>query len=126
MEIAPYVDKLGVRSKGFSVIFELLQAGFEKQGPLILVETGCVRQLDNWLGDGSSTVLFNQFAKTTGSQFYTIDINPDHCRLAQQTCPDATVLCGDSIALLYQLRKSLSHVDFLYLDSFDLDWNNPH
>jgi len=126
VDLSPYLGKLGLRANAFATLFELLKTRFEQKGPLTLVETGCVRQLENWEGDGNSTILFHKFAEQTGSRLYTIDIDADHCRLAIENCPGAIVVCGDSVAELYRLRKSLSAIDFLYLDSFDLDWNNPH
>jgi predicted O-methyltransferase YrrM len=124
VDLSPYLDKLGIRAQGFRIIFERLRSKFQANGPLTLVETGCVRHLDNWQGDGNSTILFAEFAKRTGSIFYTIDINPAHCKLARQICPTATVLCGDSVEVLYGLRFLLTQIDFLYLDSFDVDWQN--
>lgn len=126
MNLTPYLDRLGKRAEAFTTIFTLLQENFESEGPLTIVETGCVRDLSNWEGDGNSTILFNLFAVETGSIFYSIDNNPGHCDLAGRTCPTARVLCGDSVAMLYQLRSSVEVVDLLYLDSFDLDWKNPH
>ena len=89
------------------------------------METGCLRAL-NWEGDGCSSILFDDFAKRTGSRFISIDKDPAHCALARRHCPRAQVLCGDSVATLYRLRQRLQQVDFLYLDSYDVDWNNPH
>jgi hypothetical protein len=37
------------------------------------------------------------------------------------------VTCSDSVAYLAQLvRDGGLDIDFLYLDSHDLDWSNPH
>jgi hypothetical protein len=126
MDLTPYVDRLGKRAEGFITIFTLLQEHFDSESPLTIVETGCVRDLNNWEGDGNSTILFNLFAAETGSAFYSIDNNPGHCDLARRSCPKATMLCGDSVAMLHQLRSLVDVVDLLYLDSCDLDWSNPH
>src|SRR5262245_41428181 len=53
--------RLGRRAHGFSRIFELLERKRRLNGPLALVETGCLRSL-NWEGDGCSSILFHDFA----------------------------------------------------------------
>ena len=116
---------LGRRASGFSRIFELLESKWRLIGPLVLVETGCLRSL-NWEGDGCSSILFHDFAVRTWSKFFSIDVCREHCAHARRHCPKATVLCGDSVITLYRLRSVLKKIDFLYLDSLDVDWNDPH
>src|SRR5262245_44978403 len=105
--------RLGRRADGFSRIFELLDRKRRLQGPLSLVETGCLRSL-NWEGDGCSSILFHDFATRTRSKFFSIDVRREHCALARRHCPKATVLCGDSVATLYRLRGMVKKIDFLY------------
>ena len=121
-----YLSKLGLRATGFHEIFRLLRKRYHEKGPLMIVETGCVRDAQSWEGDGNSTVMFNAFAHETGSRFISIDIESKHCALAKQLCPHTEVLCENSIPALFALKGHLELIDFLYLDSFDLDWNNPH
>ena len=118
------LSRLGRRAGGFSRIFELLERKRRVQGPLSLVETGCLRSL-NWAGDGCSSILFHEFSVRTRSKFLSIDVRREHCVHARRYCPKATVLCGDSVATLYRLRGVLKRIDFLYLDSLDVDWNDP-
>src|SRR5262245_44491901 len=120
-----YMTKLSSSSRGFSRIFELLREKHRETRPLIIVETGCLRSL-NWEGDGCSSILFYEFAVETRARFVSIDINPAHCALTRRHCPQAEVLCGDSVQVLYQLRSKVEEIDLLYLDSYDVDWNNPH
>ncbi|MCI0535898.1 MAG: hypothetical protein L0Z50_11800 [Verrucomicrobiales bacterium] len=120
-----YLPKLGRRARGFGRMFELLGERRRETGPLIIVETGCLRSL-NWEGDGCSTILFHEFAVETRSRLVSIDINPAHCMLARGHCPQAEVLCGDAVQVLYQLRSKVEKIDLLYLDSYDVDWNDPH
>ena len=117
--------RLGRRAGGFSRIFELLERKRRLNGPAALVETGCLRGL-NWEGDGCSSILFHEFAVRSRSKFFSIDVCREHCAIARKHCPKATVLCGDSVATLYRLRGVLKRIDFLYLDSFDVDWGDPH
>ena len=53
-EIAP---KLGQREISFKKIFKYLDA---QPAPIIIVETGCLRNQDNFL-DGQSTLLFDKY-----------------------------------------------------------------
>ena len=102
-----YLPKLGLRAAGFHEIFRLLRKRFHEKGPLVIVETGCVRDAQSWEGDGNSTVMFDAFARDTGSRFISIDVNPKHCALAKELCPQTDVLCGNSIPILYRLRERL-------------------
>jgi len=118
---------LGARAKGFEKLFVLLRKRASFRAPLVLVETGCVRYEDlNWIGDGCSSILFHAFASETKSRFVTIDIEKQHCAIARKHCPGATVICGDSVCELHKLRATVPRIDLLYLDSYDIDWNNPH
>jgi hypothetical protein len=123
-EYQDYVVRLGARATGFAKIFEMLSSRVEL-ADLVFVETGCLRAL-NWEGDGCSSILFNQFANRTKSKFISIDHDPNHCAFARRHCPGARVLCGDSVATLYQLHRKLKQMDLLYLDSYDVDWKKPH
>jgi hypothetical protein len=125
--IPAQIARTGFRARGFERIFQLLASRYcAVQRPLVLIETGCVRKPDGWDSDGSSSVLFDSFVSQTPASFITIDINPLHCQMAQTLCSNARVICGDSVEALYKLQSEIAVVDFLYLDSFDLDWNNPH
>lgn len=88
-----------------------------------IVETGTVRQDNNWGGDGQSTVMLAEFAKEHGGNFRTVDISREAIDLARQLVPSAIVHCGDSVKYLSKLNFVL---DMLYLDSYDVDMSNPH
>ncbi len=92
-----------------------------------LLETGTSRDGDtNFTGDGGATIIFGQYAKETGGLLYTVDISPEAIAAAQQ----ATQLYADHInyvvsdSLLF-LADFNGYIDFLYLDSYDYDWENP-
>jgi spermidine synthase len=72
-------------------------------------------------------VLFGQWAKERGASFYSIDINPKAVEASKhavdQTGGSAIIICGDSLAFLEDFPNS---IDFLYLDSFDYDFDNPN
>ena len=96
----------------------------------IIIETGCSRQEGlNWTGDGMSTVLFDFFVLMFGGVFISIDISGDAIECAKRfTSSNVNFICADSVATLAALRcnPSITHIDLLYLDSYDLDWSNPH
>ena len=68
------------------------------------------------------------FFKNTGS-LTTIDLNESTCHFTKQILsPKSTVICSDSVTALNVLGNDpqFPMIDFLYLDSYDVDWNNPH
>ena len=111
---------LGLRELGFTKIFEYLKT---IEDPVI-VETGTVRQENNFEGDGCSTVLFDHFVGTQGGTLITVDIDPVACKTAERLTTYAEVIEADSIEFLSTLDGK---VDLLYLDSFNIynwldDW----
>ena len=108
---------LGQRLNAFERITAMLQSG------CVIVETGTVRQAGNWGGDGQSTVVWNAYAEMLGGHVTTIDLDPVGATLVEQLAlANTTAITGDSLQVLPTL--TVSHIDFLYLDSFDVDWNN--
>lgn len=116
---ARYNPKLGARASSFrAVLREAVH-----QGVHTILETGCVRQDDNWAGDGQSSIIWEAYAKFVGGSFTTIDIDLDAIERARVIVPSATCICGDSVA---EIRKKSDPIDLLYLDSYDLDMENMH
>lgn len=110
-------DRLGKRHQAFATIAELLPEGCR------IVETGTVRQIDNWEGDGQSTIVWDTLATSLGGTVTTIDINPIGAELvAELELQATTAIVGDSLDVIPTLT---GHADFLYLDSFDVDFDNP-
>ena len=72
---------LGKRAVSFRKIFEYLDT-FET--PITIVETGCLRQPGNYIGDGQSSLLFDRYVSNrgNGSHTYTVDLDP----VAVKTC----------------------------------------
>ena len=118
-----FVPRLRHRADGFRVIFEQLSAF---SAPLIL-ETGCLRVPDNWEGDGQSTFQFDCYVRSNGGAVMSIDIGQNSIESARRACSSKTsLILNDSVAALHMLaglggRKA----SLVYLDSFDLDVNNP-
>ena len=118
---------LAHRGVTFRKMFEYLD---QVKGPVIIVETGCARQVDNWTGDGQSTVMFDRYVneRMDGSVVTTVDISSDsvdYClsRVSKLT----TVIQDDSVHFLSELvgriNTSGKTINLLYLDSFDVDFD---
>ena len=120
-------SRLGHRQPGFDYIFKCLKL---KQDPLI-VETGCARQLDNYEGDGQSSLLFDKYINEYGGTFWTVDLAEESVEYSRSrmTSGSSSVTLGDSVTKLKQLNEILleqnKKIDFLYLDSFDAPRDEP-
>jgi predicted O-methyltransferase YrrM len=111
----------------FKCALELL----EQRGAQIIVETGTARYGTRYFdSDGGSTIIFAQWAKDHNAHFFSIDISASHLENAQtavaQYVPEwkntVHFVCNDSIAYLRQVDFM---IDFLYLDSYDYELDNP-
>ncbi len=117
--------KLGNRETSFRKIFKYLDS---QPSPIIIVETGCLRKVDNFL-DGQSTLLFDKYTLSRGeeSKVYTVDINPNSTNVCKQVVSNnVEIATEDSVKHLYFLSniflKKKTKVSMFYLDSFDVDW----
>jgi len=119
--------RLARRADSFARIFEYL----DRLGhPVEIVETGCVRQIDNWSGDGQSTVLFDKYAEChPGSTLLSVDADPAAVATCKSLVTHAQIHTGDSIAflegLVRQTSPKLGSLDLLYLDSYDVNLDDP-
>lgn len=120
-------DRLEHRQSGFDCIFQYL-GNYDNP---IIVETGCAREMDNYTGDGQSSLLFDKYINKYGGEFYTVDISQestDYCR-SRMTCEKSVVITNDSITELKKFNRWFQErdkkIDFLYLDSFDAPQDKP-
>jgi hypothetical protein len=115
--------RLGKRAEGFASLFAALAA---RTRPLI-IETGCLRTLDNWEGDGQSSFVFDALVRDRQGQFLSIDASVESIATARSACSSAAnFICNDSVSALHALSQLVrGPTDLLYLDSFDLDSANP-
>lgn len=98
---------------------------------LLIVETGTTRGTDKLEWEGMSTVLFDKYLnEVKNGKVFSIDINYKNCEIASSLTSDkTTVICMDSVAFLANKCENyfkIENIDLLYLDSYDMDWNNPH
>ena len=118
-----YYHYLGIRNNTFRMMFEYLDS--LNQDKYLIVETGTTREKDNW-ADGNSTILFDKYCQINNGIIYTIDNYPPNCETVRSLTSSNTIVClNDSVKFLHEFN-SPEKIDLLYLDSYDLDWNNPH
>ncbi len=119
--------KLARRADGFSKIFSYLD---RLDRPVVIVETGCVREKDAWDRVGSSTVLFDKYCEFhPGSVLFSVDIDPAATALCRSLVgPEVRIHTGDSVGFLKQFSDDppigLKFIDLLYLDLYGLDWHD--
>lgn len=76
----------------------------------------------------NSTILWDAYVQAVGGQVWTVDIRPTPSReLANVVSPQTTLVCDDSVVFLRQWAKRHrgESVSLVYLDSWDLSFNNP-
>lgn len=122
-----YSKRLRKRTCTFRELFKLMEEKIvTEKRPLNIIETGCLRILDNWEGDGQSSFLFDRFLHHHDNcQLDIFDISPHSVNACKQivTHPNTKIHCMDSVKGLWNFQRK---VDILYLDSFDVDFENTH
>jgi hypothetical protein len=116
--------RLGKRAEGFDVLFK---SALSHGRSILVVETGCLRVPGNWEGDGQSTFMFDALVRMYGGVLFSIDVSSESVDSARRVCSSATQLIeNDSVSALHALAQIVSkQIDLLYMDSFDLDPENP-
>lgn len=109
------------RGDGFQIIFKLLEEQHKEK--YSIVETGTLRNVGNWR-DGQSSILFQEFLKTSSGSLQSVDINPEACAVSSNYLDPnyCTVTCSDSHKFLKTIDAST--VDLFFLDSYDVRWEN--
>ena len=119
-----YSPLLWQRADSFKIIFQELEK--MNKAKYLLVETGTSRARDSWTGDGQSTRLYDHFVNFYDGKVFSVDISEDACSVAREMVSNkSSVVCSDSVNFLNNFPNP-EDIDLLYLDSFDLDWNNVH
>lgn len=114
-----FMPRLGMRGPTMrAVIRECLVRNHKA-----IVETGCLREKDNWEGDGQSSVIWANYVKQMGGSFKTFDIDEAACKLTNEIVPGFPATHANS---LRALLDDQSNIDLLYLDSYDVDMNDQH
>lgn len=117
--------KLGQREVSFKKIFKYLDV---LPTPIIIVETGCLRDKDNFLLDGQSTLLFDKYTLSRGnnSKVYTVDISSKSTKVCKEAVSqNVKITTDDSVRYLNNISnnflKNKTKISMFYLDSFDVD-----
>lgn len=85
----------------------------------VVVETGCVRQADDF-GAGSFGYWMGFLLSLHGGQLHTVDITPERLQIARRLTGDFPVTFQESDSVKW-LREFDGAIDLLYLDSMDAD-----
>jgi hypothetical protein len=125
-KFAPNLDysKRNKRQEGFRVIFsELENMKIESYN---IVETGTTRKSPShklaWK-DGMGTLMFENFINYYSGTVHTVDIDQEACDICQSLVGEhVKVYCQDSLQFL---QEHTEKVHFYYLDSWDVDRNDP-
>jgi hypothetical protein len=125
-DIIDHLEKLGKRQPSFVIMLDHL---FKTPEPFI-IETGCMRQSDNFEGDGMSTLMWNNVCKMIGGDFLSFDINPESVTFARSIVGSVHkhIIDQDSVIGIKQYcnMPTFKKIDLLYLDSVDLELPNLH
>jgi len=85
-----------------------------------IVETGCVRQAEDWAGAGASTVLFGYLASLREGAVASFDTNLGNCEFARRSCRQfGGVVTIEQRTGEDGLLSRSEPIDLLYLDSLD-------
>ena len=122
-----HLNPIRNRADNFFKVFALLKKKNKKFYNII--ETGCMRKDHGTLSfgdDGASTFIFDLFVNFYNGCVLSVDINKKNVKDAKEIVSNKTkVFQMDSVKFLWNLPKNFS-IDLLYLDSFDLELDNPH
>ena len=120
--------KLGKRAISFKKIIKYLDS---LPDPIIILETGCLRKVDSFSGDGQSTLIFDKYTqfRGNGSRVFSVDINEQNVNVCKSIVSEKVYLeRDDSIRFLSKFHNLLNKkqkISLLYLDSFDVNWDYP-
>jgi hypothetical protein len=121
--------QLAHRAETFKFAFQHLCS---LQRPACIVETGCVRNKGTFSGEGQSTVLFDKFSECTpGTTVHSVDISADSTTMCKSIVSSRVqVHTMDSVLFLRNECPNLiqphHYIDLLYLDSYDVNFDEPH
>ncbi len=124
-DILPKLEKRGVSIKKTIDYLDTLP------DPIIILETGCLRKLNNYAGDGQSTLIFDKYTqhRGNGSKFFSVDISKENVNFCKKiVSKDVFLENEDSVKYIsnfYNKIKNNEKLSLLYLDSFDVNWDYP-
>lgn len=125
--LAGKIPEGNCRYETFKYALQLL----EKREGKTIVETGTARYGARYFdSDGGSTIIFAEWSRDHKAEFFSVDLSSMNLNNAKEAVflyvPDYEknihYVCSDSVAYLSQFNRP---IDFLYLDSYDYELDNP-
>jgi hypothetical protein len=100
--------------------FDLMLRHLKNQSSPRLVETGCIRQEEDWRGAGFGTYLLGAYSAARLGKLDSVDTSNSNCDFARKWtrvfgCA-IKIHCNDSLSYLHERSEP---IDLLYLDSWD-------
>ncbi len=129
-DIMEHLSKVGKRQPSYLIMAEHIM---RCENPFI-VETGTMRQADNYEGDGMSTLLWSNIIKTMNKgSLLSIDIDPSATDFAREMIGptfleryNISIVTHDSVRYLQKNARFFAKpIDLLYLDSYDMEFPDP-
>lgn len=123
-------DRIPKKNPRYPTLFRAIKL-LKMRNAKTIVETGTSRNGNqNFEGDGGSTIIFSEWALDHDAQFYSVDLDPENLWNAKEAVEqqigqkNANIhfVCSDSLEFLKNFTQK---IDFLYLDSYDFEVNNP-
>jgi len=107
------------RNESFLEVLKILEETYTQ--PIVIVETGCIRNVtdESKFGDGWSTLNWEYYCKKTNSVTYVVDINEEHLSKSKQIVPESEYVRYTQQDSVEYLRKFDKKIDLLFLDSYD-------
>src|ERR1700722_15354318 len=118
--------RLSKDDKRYATLLFALRLMKERR-PANIVETGTSRfGNSNFVGDGGFTILMGDYVRDNDGIFYSVDTDIHALSKAASALGDSRhfvrLVNEDSVSFLQHFREP---IDFLYLDSYDFDVNDP-
>ena len=118
-----------VRNRADSLLIAFQELDSMNKERYTILETGCMRgDHGEWCfgDDGCATYIFDKLVNYYDGEVYSVDINNNNVNYAQQRVSKKTkITCSDSVDYLYKLPEKVKF-DLVYLDSYDIERDNPH
>lgn len=116
----PRFSRLSRRRNNFRMMVEHVLKFSDTHELAHIIETGSAWDLDNWEGQGQSTLIWDWLIENCtdrGIHAYSIDITPASVENSQKQTSHVEYRCADSVITLNV--ADVSHCGLLYLDSYD-------
>lgn len=107
------------RNESFIETIKILEQTYDY--PIVIVETGCIRNTteESKFGDGWSTLNWQYYAENTDSKVYVVDIDENHLRKSKEVVPPSPWVTYTKDDSVHYLQNFTEKIDLLFLDSYD-------